>query len=255
MTIILKSPEQIALLRDAGRIVAETYQRLEPFIVPGATTDELDRRAEEAICALGATPMYKGYAPPGHTPFPGTICVAINDVIVHGPPNGGKRLREGDIVGIDIGVLYKGWVGDACRTFAVGAVDEESARLMEVTRQCLDLGIEQARPGQHIGDIGHVIQCHAEGRGFSVVRGYCGHGVGRALWEDPPVPHTGRPGAGFPLRLGMVFTIEPMINAGRPETRTLADGWTVVTADGSRSAQFEHTVALTERGTEILTVL
>lgn len=255
MTIILKSPEQIAGLRDAGRIVAETYERLGPFIVPSVTTDELDRRAEEAIRALGATPMYKGYAPPGHTPFPGTICIAINDVIVHGPPNGGQRLREGDIVGIDIGALYRGWVGDACRTFAVGTVDEESARLMEVTRRCLDLGIEQARPGKHIGDIGHVIQHHAEREGFSVVRGYCGHGVGRALWEDPHVPHIGRPGTGFPLRLGMVFTIEPMINAGRPETRTLADGWTVVTADGSRSAQFEHTVALTERGTEILTVL
>lgn len=255
MAIILKSPEQISRLREAGRIVAETYHRLQPYVVPDVTTRELDRRAEEAIRSMGATPMYKGYAPPGRTPFPGTICVAINNVIVHGPPKKGDRLRAGDIVGIDIGVVWDGWVGDACRTFSVGTVDDESARLVEVTRRCLDLGIEEARPGRRIGNIGAVIQHYAEGEGFSVVREYCGHGVGRALWEDPNVPHVGRPGRGFPLRPGMVFTIEPMINAGRPETRLLDDGWTVVTADGRRSAQFEHTIALTDRGTEILTVL
>ncbi len=255
MAIILKSPQQIAALREAGSIVAETYERLSPHVVPGVSTRELDQRAEEAIRSMGAVPMYKGYTPPGRTPFPGTICVAINNVIVHGAPRKGERLHAGDIIGIDIGALYNGWIGDACRTFTVGPVDETSSRLVEVTRRCLDLGIAEARPGRRIGDIGYVIQEHAEAEGFSVVREYCGHGVGRALWEDPNVPHVGRPGKGFPLRQGMVFTIEPMINVGRPETRLLDDGWTVVTADGSRSAQFEHTIAITERGTEILTIL
>lgn len=255
MAIILKSPDEIEQLRVAGRIVAETYAHLDPYIVPGVTTIELDRRAEQFIRKHGAGPMYKGYTPPGRTPFPGTICVAINDVIVHGPPRKKQVLRQGDIVGIDIGALYEGWIGDACRTYAVGRVDDESARLMRVTERCLWLGIEQARPGNRIGDIGAAIQECAEGAGFSVVREYCGHGVGRALWEEPSVPHHGTRGTGFQLREGMVFTIEPMINAGRPATRLLSDGWTVVTADGSRSAQYEHTIALTRNGTEVLTVL
>ena len=255
MAIILKSPDEIEQLRVAGRIVAETYAQLDPYIVPGVTTIELDRRAEQFIRKHGAKPMYKGYTPPGRTPFPGTICVAINDVIVHGPPRKKQVLRQGDIVGIDIGALYEGWIGDACRTYAVGRVDDESARLMRVTDRCLWLGIEQARPGNRIGDIGAAIQEFAEREGFSVVREYCGHGVGRALWEEPSVPHRGTRGTGFQFREGMVFTIEPMINAGRPETRLLSDGWTVVTADGSRSAQYEHTIALTRNGTEVLTVL
>ncbi|MDQ2742749.1 MAG: type I methionyl aminopeptidase [Chloroflexota bacterium] len=255
MTVILKSPEQIAGLRDAGRVVAETYERLRPYVVAGVTAQELDRRAEEAIRVLGATPMYKGYAPPGHPPFPGTICIAINDVIVHGPPKRGQRLRDGDIVGIDIGAVYNGWVGDACRTYAVGKISPQSSHLMAVTERCLALGIEQARIGNRIGDIGAAIQRHAEREGFAVVRELCGHGVGRSLWEGPSVPHYGRSGTGFPLRSGMVFTIEPMINAGKPGIRQLSDGWTIVTADGSRSAQFEHTIALTEEGPEILTQL
>ena len=253
MAIVLKSPHEIEQLREAGRIVAETYERLSEYIVPGAATEELDRRAEQFLRSRGARPMYKGYAPPGHSPFPSTICVAINNVIVHGFPRRKQRLREGDIVGIDIGVVYNGWVGDACRTYAVGAIDDESRRLMDVTWRCLELGIEQARSGNRIGDIGAAIQTFAESHGFSVVREYCGHGVGRSLWEEPNVPHHGKAGTGFRLRPGMVFTIEPMINAGGPETRLLPDGWTVVTADGSRSAQFEHTIAITENGTEILT--
>lgn len=255
MAIILKSPDEIAQLREAGRIVAETYQHLEPYIVPGVTGFELDRRAEEFICRKGARPMYKNYTPPGRRPFPGTICVALNDVIVHGIPTRKQVLREGDIIGIDIGAVYNGWVGDACNTYTVGQVDGRSRALVDVTRRCLALGIEQAQSGNRIGDIGAAIQCCAEGQGFSVVREYCGHGVGRSLWEDPQIPHHGKAGTGFKLRPGMVFTIEPMINMGRPETRLLADGWTVSTADGSRSAQFEHTIALTERGTEILTAL
>jgi methionyl aminopeptidase len=254
MAVILKSAEEIAGLRDAGRIVAETYEYLDQYMGPGVATMELDRRAEEFIRRQGAKPMYKGYHPPGHTAFPATICVAINDVIVHAPPHRKQHLKEGDIVGIDIGAVYNGWVGDACKTYTVGNVDEESQRLVGVTYHCLELGIEQARSGNRIGDIGAAIQQYAEGEGFSVVREYCGHGVGHSLWEEPNVPHHGKAGTGFKLRPGMVFTIEPMINMGGAETKALRDGWTVVTADGSRSAQFEHTVALTDKGTEILTV-
>lgn len=253
MAIILKSADEIAQLRESGRLVAATYEHLEPYIMPGVGTQELDRRAEEFIRRRGARPMYKGYHPPGHPPFPATICVAINDVIVHGIPGRKQHLRAGDIVGIDIGVLYHGWIGDACRTFTVGEVKNEAQKLVSATQQALQLAIDQACTGNRIGDIGAVIQRHAEGLGYGVVREYCGHGVGRSLWEEPNVPHHGKPGAGFRLRPGMVFTIEPMINAGRPETKLDHDGWTVRTADGSLSAQFEHTVAITERGTEVLT--
>lgn len=234
--------------------MAQTYEHLDEYVVPGVTTGELDRRAEEFIRGAGARPMYKGYAPGGRSPFPATICVAVNNVIVHGIPNRKQRLREGDIVGIDIGVVYNGWIGDACRTFTIGNVDPPSRRLVDTAEHCLQLGIAQAYSGNRIGDIGSAIQTYAEARGFSVVREYCGHGVGRALWEEPNVPHHGRAGTGFKLRPGMVFTIEPMINAGGYETKLLADGWTVVTADGSRSAQFEHTIALTADGTMVLTV-
>lgn len=254
MAITIKSPHEVAELRDAGRIVGETYQRLEEYVVPGVTTAELDARAEELIRQRGARPMYKGYHPPGHSPFPATICVAVNNQIVHGIPSRKQRLREGDIVGIDIGVLYRGWIGDACRTYAIGRIDAQSARLVETARRCLDLGIEQARPGKRIGDIGAAIQCHAEGEGFSVVRELCGHGVGHALWEEPSVPHHGKAGTGLPIRAGMVFTIEPMINAGKPDIQLERDGWTILTADGSRSAQFEHTLAITDGGPEILTL-
>ncbi|MBV9281313.1 MAG: type I methionyl aminopeptidase [Chloroflexi bacterium] len=255
MAIILKSRDEIARLREAGRIVAQTYELLAPYVVPGVSTLELDRRAEQFIRSKGAKPMYKGYSPPGHTPFPATICVAINDVIVHSFPRRKQHLSEGDIVGIDIGVVYDGWIGDACRTYTVGTVDAESQRLVDTAERCLWIGIDQVRVGNRIGDIGAAIQQYAEAQGFSVVRELCGHGVGRALWEEPSVPHHGRAGTGFKLRPGMVFTIEPMINAGGPATRLLADGWTIVTADGSRSAQFEHTLALMESGVEVLTAL
>jgi methionyl aminopeptidase len=254
VAIILKSPDEIARLREAGRIVAQTYEHLDEYVVAGVTTGELDRRAEEFIRSVGARPMYKGYAPGGRSPFPATICVAVNDVIVHGIPDRKQHLREGDIVGIDIGVVYNGWIGDACRTYTIGKVDAPSRRLVDTAEHCLRVGIEQAYAGNRLGDIGSAIQTCAEVRGFSVVREYCGHGVGRALWEEPNVPHHGRAGTGFKLRPGMVFTIEPMINAGGYETKLLADGWTVVTADGSRSAQFEHTIALTVDGTKVLTV-
>ncbi len=261
MAVTLKSRQHIAELRKAGRLVAQTYEVLHPYIVPGVSTAELDRIAEEFIRSKGATPMYKGYAgTPGHgraihPPFPATICVAINDVICHGIPSPKERLREGDIVGVDIGVLLNGWVGDACVTFTVGKVAPEVQRLVDVTRECLQLGIEQARPGRRLGDIGAAIQSYAEAAGFSVVREYHGHGVGRALWEDPAVLHWGNPGTGLKLQPGMVFTIEPMINAGRPETRLMPDRWTVRTADGSLSAQFEHSLAITNGVPQLLTVL
>lgn len=255
MPVFLKKPHEIERMRAASRIVAETFEVLAPHIVPGTTTAELDRRAEEFIRGRGAVPTYKGYHPPGHTPFPATICVAVNDQIVHGIPSEQQVLRTGDIVGVDIGATYNGWVGDACRTYLIGEVAPHSRRLVETTRECLDLGIGQAVEGSTLGDIGAAIQQHAERAGFSVVRRLYGHGIGRALWEEPNVRHYGEPGTGLKLRVGMVFTIEPMINAGSSDIRLEPDGWTIVTADGARSAQFEETLAITERGTEILTAV
>jgi len=262
MAVLLKSPKEILLLREAGRIVAETYEVLRPYIVPGVTTGELDRIAEDYILSKGAKPIYKGYgaraASKGHPatpPFPATICVAVNDVICHGIPSMQEELHEGDIIGIDIGVLYQGWVGDACVTFGVGKLDSQAQCLLEVAKHCLELGIEQARPKKRLGDIGAAIQDYAESQGFSTVREWYGHGVGRSLHEDPGVPHFGRPNTGLPIKSGMVFTIEPMINAGGPQTRVMSDRWTVRTADGSLSAQFEHSLAITDGEPEILTLL
>lgn len=262
MAITLKSRQQIAQLRAAGQLVAETYEVLREHIVPGVTTAELDRIAEEYIRSKGARPIYKGYGEMrgsrgqlARPAFPATICVAVNDVICHGIPSAKERLRAGDIIGIDIGVLLDGWVGDACVTFAVGQIDAESQRLLDVTRRAMELGIDQARAGNHLGDIGAAIQGHAEAHGFSVVREWTGHGVGKSLHEEPTVLHYGKAGTGLKLKPGMVFTIEPMINAGKHATRLLPDQWTVRTVDGSRSAQFEHTLAVTEGAPEILTML
>jgi methionyl aminopeptidase len=259
MPITLKSPRQIELLREAGKLVRATFEVLRGQIRPGVTTGELDAIAEEYIRAHGAEPVYKGYVPRGSRgwanipPFPGTICSSVNDVICHGIPSKKERLRQGDIVGIDIGLRLNGWIGDACETFPVGEVDEPTRRLLETARRCLELGIEQARPGQTLGDIGAAIQRHAEGAGFTVVREYTGHGLGRNLHEDPTVLHYGEPGTGRKILPGMVFTIEPMVNAGGPGTKLERDGWTVRTADGKWSAQFEHTLAITEDGPILLT--
>ncbi len=258
MSIELKTREQIAILREAGRIVAEVYEVLRPHVVPGVTTLDLDRMAEDYIRKRGAIPVYKGYVPAGARgipPFPGTICASVNEVICHGIPSQKIRLQEGDIVGVDIGVKFQGWCGDSCMTYAVGRIDPVSQRLMDVTRRSLELAIEQAQPGSHLGDVGFAIQRHVEANGFSVVREYTGHGLGRELHEAPTVLHHGQSGKGLKLRSGMVFTIEPMVNAGRPETRLMADHWGVRTADGSRSAQFEHSLAITDSGPEILTLL
>ena len=262
MAVMLKSRQEVAHLREAGRVVAETYEALRPHVQPGTSTAELDRIAEEFVRGKGAIPVYKGYgtkpAKNGHPatpPFPATICVAVNDVICHGIPSSDEILREGDIIGIDIGVRYKGWIGDSCVTFPVGTIDAESQHLLDATKHCLELGIEQARAGKHLGDIGNAIQSYAASQGFSTVYELCGHGVGKSLHEDPAYVHIGRPGTGIRLRPGMVFTIEPMINAGKPEIHVLADQWTVRTTDGSRSAQYEHSLAITDGEPELLTVL
>jgi methionyl aminopeptidase len=261
MAVMLKSKQEIAQLREAGRIVAQTYDILRPYVKPGVSTAELDKIAEDFIRGKGAKAIYKGYGAraarngmPAIPAFPATICVAINDVICHGIPSHKQHLKEGDIIGVDIGVLYNGWVGDACVTYPVGELDGETQRLMDVAKRCLELGIEQARNGNRLGDVGAAIQTYAEANGFSTVRDFVGHGVGHSLHEDPQVPHYGRPNTGLKLQRGMVFTIEPMINVGGYQAKVLSDRWTVCTADGKRSAQFEHSIAITDGAPELLTL-
>ncbi len=256
MGIKLKRPQHIAALRESGRLVAQAFEVIEKEIRPGARLSDLDRLAEDFLRSKGAQPLYKGYRgnPPSHPPFPGVICASINEEICHGIPDE-RVLRNGDIVAIDIGLTYNGWCGDACVTFPVGTISSEAQRLVDVTRECLRLGIEAAQPGRRLSDIGAAIQDYAEGQGFSVVREWGGHGVGRNLHEEPSVSHVGPAGRGPLIRPGMVFTIEPMINAGRPEWHLLDDGWTVVTNDGELSAQFEHTIAVTAQGPLILSAL
>ncbi len=243
-------------MRAAGRIVAETFALIGENIKPGITLRELDRLAEQYLTRQKAKPLYKGYrgTPASHPPFPGVICASINQEICHGLPDG-RKLREGDIVGIDIGLRYNDWCGDACVTYGVGRVSPEAQRLLDVTQECLRLGIQAAQSGHFLNDIGTAIHNYADSQGVAVVREWGGHGVGQNLHEPPSVSHVREAQRGPRLRTGMVFTIEPMINAGHPEWRLLPDGWTVVTLDGSLSAQFEHTIAITEHGPEILTKL
>ncbi len=254
MRIKLKRPKEIAKMRDAGRLVAECFAILAASVQPGARLSDLDAEVEAYLAQVGAKPLYKGYkgSSAGHPPFPGVICASINHEICHGIPDE-RLLKEGDIIGIDIGLRYKGWCGDACVTFAVGQISSEAERLMRITKECLRLGIEAAQPGAHLNQIGAVIEDYADTQGVSVVREWGGHGIGRQLHEVPSVSHIRQPDPGPKLRPGMVFTIEPMINAGAHGWILLDDGWTVITGDGSLSAQFEHTVAITEHGPEILT--
>ena len=252
--IEIKTKHEIEMLRAAGKIVAETFLEIKPAIKPGAVLHDIDAVAEKFIKNQGAETLYKGIRQlPHQRPFPGVITASINNQICHGIPDD-RVLKNGDIVGIDIGLQYKGWCGDSCYTFEIGKVKPEVHRLVETTRQALQIGIDAALVGKRIGDIGATIQEFAEKKGYSVVREYGGHGIGRKLWEDPFVPHIGPAGRGAILREGMVINIEPMINIGKPDTRLLNDQWTVETQDGSLSAQFEHTIVITKEGPEILSL-
>lgn len=247
--IILKSERELAYLRDAGKIVAKTLQEVKKAVKPDTTTQALDEVAEKYIKSQGAIPAFKGY-----NGFSGNICTSVNEQVVHGIP-GLRRLKTGDNVSIDIGAVINGYYGDAAVTVPVGEVDAEVSRLMEVTETSLSKGIEQAIVGNRLSDISHAVQVCAESNGYGVVRDFVGHGIGRNMHEDPQVPNYGAPGRGPRLKPGMTLAIEPMINMGTHEVRTLDDGWTVVTTDGKRSAHFEHTVVITADGPEILTKL
>ncbi|MCX6031604.1 MAG: type I methionyl aminopeptidase [Chloroflexi bacterium] len=257
MPIVLKSKAEIVLMREAGRIVARVHEALREMIRPGVTTAELNVKADQIIRAHGAIPAFLGYPHTGKNDFPASICTSINEEIVHGIPSRKRWLEPGDIISIDVGSVYRGWVGDSAWTYAVDVIDDEGRRLMEATEGSLWAGIRQARVGKRLADISEAIETCVKQRGFAVVREYTGHGVGRKMHEEPQVlnyvPDKG--GRGPRLQVGMTFALEPMVNVGTWRTRTLADGWTVVTADGKRSAHFEHTLAVTDGEPEILTVL
>jgi methionyl aminopeptidase len=254
MSIILKTPEEIEKMRLACRLAAEVLDYVTPFVKPGVTTEELDRLCHDYMVDVqGCVPAPLNYAPPGYKPYPKSTCTSVNHQICHGIP-GEKQLKSGDIVNIDITVIKNGYHGDTSRMFLVGEASIQAKRLCDITFECLWKGIEQVRPNACLGDIGHAIQQYAGAAGFSVVREFCGHGIGKRFHEDPQVVHYGQPGTGDRLRPNMIFTIEPMINAGKAAIRALADGWTIVTKDHSLSAQWEHTVLVTERSYEILTV-
>jgi len=249
--IVLKAPWELELLRRSNRLVAETLAALTPRVRPGVTTLELDRFAEAYLLERGARPAFKGYRS-----YPFTLCTSINEEVVHGLPSS-RELKEGDILSLDMGAVVDGYYGDSAITLPVGDISADAVRLLRVTRECLDRAIAAARGGARLADISEAVQGHAEVNGYSVVRIFVGHGIGKELHEAPQIPNfveTGR-GRGPILKPGMVLAIEPMVNAGGPEVRVLEDKWTAVTADGSLSAHFEHTVAITENGTEVLTVL
>ena len=245
--IKLHGPDAFQGMRAAGRLAAEILDELVPFVVPGVTTGELDQRVYDHMLAAGSVPATLGYR--GYTK---SCCISINHVVCHGIP-GDRALRDGDIVNIDVTPLFDGWHGDTSRMYLVGDVPIKARKLVDVTYECLMLGIEQARPGNRLGDVSNAIQRHAEAHRYSVVRDFCGHGLGRLFHDSPEVVHAGRPGTGPELRPGMFFTIEPMINIGRADVKLLDDGWTAVTRDRSLSAQFEHSIGITETGCEIFT--
>jgi len=246
--IIRKSEREIEIMRKAGSIVAQTHALLAEKVTPGITTGELDKIAEEFILSKGGKPAFKGYQG-----FPSTLCVAVNEEVVHGFP-GNRVLEEGDIIGMDLGVLIDGFYGDSAYTLAVGEISDQAQNLLKVTEESLHQGIEQALEGNRLSDISHAVQKYVEARGYSVVRRFVGHGVGRSLHEDPQIPNFGPAGRGPRLKEGMVLAIEPMINVGTHKVKILDDGWTVITADKELSAHFEHTVAITKDGPRILTL-
>jgi len=244
--IIIRSPREVEQIRKANVVVAEVLERLKTLVVPGVTTDELDGISEEFILSKGAVPAFKGYRG-----YPKTLCVSINEEVVHGIPNK-RKLKEGDIVSIDVGTNLHGYFGDAAITLPVGEVHPEAKRLLEVTEKALSIGIGMAKVGNRLFDISHAVQAWVESNGFSVVRDFVGHGIGKSLHEDPQIPNFGSPNQGPRLEKGMIFALEPMVNEGTYEVRVLDDGWTVVTADGKPSAHFEHTIAITDGEAEIL---
>jgi len=254
MAISLKNEHDIAHMRVACRLASEVLDYITPFVKPGVTTGELDRLCHEYMLnEQGSVPAPLNYQPPGYPPYPKATCISVNDVICHGIP-GDKPLKNGDALNIDVTIIKDGYFGDTSRMFIAGEASILAKRLTQITFECMWLGIEQVRPGGHLGDIGAAIQRHAESHGYSVVREYCGHGIGTAFHEDPQVLHYGRAGTGPELKPGMIFTVEPMINAGRRDIRAMPDQWTIKTKDRSLSAQWEHTVLVTDTGHEVLTI-
>jgi len=254
MTIHIKNPQEIEKMRVAGKLASEVLDFITPFVKSGITTDEIDKLCHDYMVNIQNTiPAPLNYAPDGHTPYPKSICTSINHQICHGVP-GPKALKEGDIVNIDVTVIKDGFHGDTSRMFHVGETSIQAKRLCKLTYEAMWLGIQIVRPGAKLGDIGFVIQDFAEKNGFSVVREFCGHGIGKRFHEEPQVLHYGKPGTGLTLEAGMIFTIEPMINAGKRDIKQMPDGWTIVTKDRSLSAQWEHTILVTHNGYEVLTV-
>jgi len=251
--ILIKSKKEIDYIRESCRIVAETLQLLKAKVKPGITTLELDKIAEDYIRSNNALPAFKGYSQGGAPGFPGSICSSVDDEVVHGIPSS-RTLKVGEIVSLDIGVLKNGFFGDAALTVAVGNISDDRTKLMEVTERSLQLGIEQAIAGNKVHDISNAVQVYVEANGFSIVRDLCGHGVGKFLHEDPSIPNFGRKGTGPKLKNGMTLAIEPMVNAGKYDVITAKDGWTIITADGSTSAHFEHTILINNNLPEILTI-
>ena len=254
MTIHIKNPQEIEKMRVAGKLASEVLDFITPFVKPGITTEEIDKLCHDYMVNVQNTiPAPLNYAPDGHTPYPKSICTSINHQICHGVP-GPKALKEGDIVNIDITVIKDGFHGDTSRMFHLGETSIQAKRLCKLTYEAMWLGIKQVKQGAKLGDIGFVIQDFAEKNGFSVVREFCGHGIGKRFHEEPQVLHYGKPGTGLTLEAGMIFTIEPMINAGKRDIKQMPDGWTIVTKDRSLSAQWEHTILVTPNGYEVLTV-
>ncbi|MBM4165929.1 MAG: type I methionyl aminopeptidase [Ignavibacteria bacterium] len=252
--IILKTQREIELMRESGRIVSAALRLLEGFIKPGVTTKELDVIADDFISSEGGIPIFKGYTKGGKGRFPASICTSVDDVVVHGIPSSHRRLQEGEIVSLDVGVIKNGYVADGAWTFAVGSISPEKERLMRITQEALFVGIEKAIAYKQLHDISSAVQQYVENNGYSVVRDLVGHGVGRTLHEDPPVPNFGKQGEGPKMHVGMTIAIEPMVNSGSPKVYTDGDGWSVRTEDGLPSAHFEHTVAITNGQPDILTL-
>jgi methionyl aminopeptidase len=254
MAITIKDNNDIEKMRVAGRLASEVLDYITPFVKPGVTTDELDRLCHDYMVNVqGCIPAPLNYAPPGHVPYPKSICTSVNQQVCHGVPSE-RVLKNGDIVNLDITTIKDGYHGDTSRMFCVGTPSIQAKRLCDITYECMWRGIAQVKPGATLGDIGHAIQKHAEASGYSVVREFCGHGIGKKFHEDPQVLHYGKPGTGIKLQAGMIFTIEPMINAGKRDIRQMGDGWTIVTRDRSLSAQWEHTILVTADGHEVMTV-